>query len=45
MQLENKYIVPIRFTVFLSLAGAIIVVGVCGCKEAKDYYNRGVTRF
>jgi tetratricopeptide (TPR) repeat protein len=45
MQLENKYIVPIRFTVFLSLAGAIIGFGVYGCKKSEDYYDRGVARF
>ena len=28
----------------IALIGTIIVVGVCGCKEAKDYYNRGVAR-
>jgi tetratricopeptide (TPR) repeat protein len=26
------------------LIGTLIGVGVCGCKEAKDYYNRGVAR-
>jgi tetratricopeptide (TPR) repeat protein len=29
----------------IALIGTIIVVGVCGCKEAKEYYNRGVARF
>ncbi|MBC8470437.1 MAG: tetratricopeptide repeat protein [Planctomycetes bacterium] len=29
----------------VALIGTIIVIGVCGCKEAKDYYNRGVARF
>ena len=29
----------------LALVGTIIVVGVCGCKEAKEYHNRGVARF
>jgi len=27
------------------LIGTIITVGVYGCKESKDYYNRGVARF
>jgi tetratricopeptide (TPR) repeat protein len=45
MQLENKWIIPIRSTVFLSLLGAIIGFGVYGYKEAKDYYNRVVARF
>jgi len=27
------------------LIGTIIAVGVCGCKKAKDYYDRGMTRF
>ncbi len=29
----------------LSLVGTMIGVGVHGCKESKDYYNRGVARF
>ena len=29
----------------IALVGTMITVGVYGCKEAKDYYNRGVTRF
>ena len=29
----------------LALIATIITVGVCGCKDAKDYYNRGVARF
>jgi len=29
----------------VALIGTIIAVGVCGFKEAKDYYNRGVARF
>ena len=29
----------------VALIGIIIIVGVCGCKEAKEYYNRGVARF
>ena len=28
----------------IALIGTIIVVGVCGCKESKDYYNRGIAR-
>jgi len=27
------------------LVGTIISVGVYGCKESKDYYNRGIARF
>ncbi len=33
MQLKNKCIIPIRYTVFLSLVGAMIGVGVYGCKK------------
>jgi tetratricopeptide (TPR) repeat protein len=29
----------------IAVIGTIICVGVCGCKEAKDYYNRGMARF
>lgn len=29
----------------VALIGTIIAVGVCGCKEAKEYYDRGMTRF
>jgi len=29
----------------VALVGTIIGVGMCGCKEAKEYYNRGVARF
>ena len=35
----------VKKVVLVALIGAMITVGVCGCKEAKDYYNRGVTRF
>jgi tetratricopeptide (TPR) repeat protein len=31
--------------VLVALTGTMITVGVYGCKEAKDYYNRGVVRF
>ncbi|MCP4261512.1 MAG: tetratricopeptide repeat protein [Planctomycetes bacterium] len=30
--------------VLVALIGTMICVGVCGCKEAKDYYDRGVVR-
>jgi dipeptidyl aminopeptidase/acylaminoacyl peptidase len=33
MQFENKWIIPIRSTVFLSVVGAIIGFGVYGCKK------------
>ncbi len=29
----------------VALVGTIIGVGVYGCKESEDYYNRGVVRF
>ena len=29
----------------LALVGTMITVGMYGCKEAKDYYNRGMARF
>ncbi len=28
-----------------ALIGTMIIVGVYGCKESKDYYNRGIVRF
>jgi len=31
--------------VLVALMGTMITAGVCGCKEAKDYYDRGMTRF
>ena len=31
--------------VLVALVGTMITVGVCGCKEAKEYHNRGVARF
>lgn len=31
--------------VLVALIGTMITAGVCGCKEAKDYYNRGMARF
>ena len=31
--------------VFAALVGTIITVGVYGCKNSKEYYNRGVIRF
>ena len=31
--------------VLVALIGTMITVGVYGCKESKDYYNRGVARF
>ncbi len=30
--------------VLVASIGTMITVGVCGCKEAKEYYNRGVAR-
>ncbi len=33
MQLENKCIIPVISTVFLSLVGAILGFGVYGCKK------------
>ncbi|NQT00664.1 MAG: hypothetical protein HQ580_01430 [Planctomycetes bacterium] len=30
--------------IMIALIGIIIVVGVSGCKEAKEYYDRGVAR-
>ncbi len=29
----------------VALVGTMITVGVYGCKESKDYYNRGMARF
>ncbi len=29
----------------VALISTIIAVGVCGCKEAREYYNRGKARF
>ena len=31
--------------IIVALIGTIIGVGVYGCKESEDYYNRGVARF
>jgi tetratricopeptide (TPR) repeat protein len=31
--------------VLVALIGTMITTGVCGCKEAKDYYDRGMTRY
>lgn len=31
--------------VLVALIGTMITAGVCGCKEAKDYYDRGMARF
>ena len=31
--------------VLVALIGTMITVGVYGCKESKDYYNRGIARF
>jgi len=31
--------------VLVAVIGTMITVGVCGCKEAKEYYDRGVARF
>ncbi len=31
--------------VLVALIGAMITVGVYGCKNSKEYYNRGVARF
>ena len=33
MQLENKWIISVRSTIFLTLVGAIIGVGVYGCRK------------
>ena len=33
MRLENKWIIPIRSSVFLSLTGAMLGFGVYGCKK------------
>ena len=31
--------------VLVALIGTMITAGVCGCKESKDYYDRGMARF
>jgi hypothetical protein len=34
MQLENKWIIPIRYSVLFALVGAMLGFGVYGCKKA-----------
>ena len=31
--------------VLVALIGTMITAGVCGCKEAKEYYDRGMARY
>jgi tetratricopeptide (TPR) repeat protein len=31
--------------VLAALIGTMITAGVCGCKEAKEYYDRGMARY
>ncbi len=31
--------------VLFALVGTMITAGVCGCKEAKEYYDRGMARY
>lgn len=43
--LEKEIVMKTKHPVtIVALIGIIVVVGAHGCKEAKDYYNRGIAR-